>query len=182
MAIDGWLIERLVAKEHEAYNEFYLQTVDMFYRFVVSRYILSSQETEDIVSDFYVKFWKVVDRYDDTYAFETYMRTVFRNWIKDYFKKQKLSNLPKDYDAQDPNFDEEWFLTGLENQYLMKDITDAMQQLDERSYEILFLKFMEEKTYEEISIYLGTAQDAVRQRISRSLKKLKSFLGEDTKK
>lgn len=181
MAIEKALIKKLVKKDHEAYNDFYLQTVDMFYRFVISRYILSTQEIEDIVSDFYMKFWRVVEKYDETYAFETYMWTVFRNWIKDYFKKQKLWSFPENFDAQDPDEDEQILLDGLQNNYLMEDISNAMQKLDERSYEIIFLKFIEEKTYEEISMLLWVAQDAVRQRISRSLKKLKTLLVNDFK-
>ena len=182
MAIEKGLIKKLVNKDHEAYNDFYLQTVDMFYRFVVSRYILSHEEIEDIVSDFYMKFWKVVEKYDDTYAFETYMRTVFRNWIKDYFKKQKLWSLPEYFDVQDPDEDEEMLLESMQNSYLMEEISTAMKSLDERSYEIIFLRFIEEKTYEEISLLLWVAQDAVRQRISRALKKLKVLLWEDIKK
>jgi len=163
-------------KDHEAFNTFYLETVDMFYRFVVSRYILTWSDIEDILSTFYMKFWQVVDRYNDEYAFETYMRTVFRNTVKDRFKKQKLWILPETYEIQDPDEDEESILESIDQDFLMDDILWAMGQLDDLSYEIVFLRFIEDKTYEEISILLDISQDAVRQRISRSLKKLKAFL------
>ena len=106
MPIDKELIEQLVRKDHDAYNTFYLETVDMFYRYVASRYVLSSAAIEDIVSAFYVKFWRVVERYDDAYAFETYMWTVFRNMLKDYFKKQRLQILPDTRDGADEEWDE----------------------------------------------------------------------------
>jgi RNA polymerase sigma-70 factor (ECF subfamily) len=148
----------------------------MFYRFVVSRYVLSWADIEDILSTFYMKFWKVVDRYNDEYAFDTYMWTVFRNTVKDWFKKQKLWVLPETYEIQDPDEDEESILDGIDQDFMMEDILWAMADLDELSYEIVFLRFIEDKTYEEISWLLNISQDAVRQRISRSLKKLKGSL------
>ncbi len=151
MPIDKELIEQLVRKDHDAYNTFYLETVDMFYRYVASRYVLSSAAIEDIVSAFYVKFWRVVERYDDAYAFETYMWTVFRNMLKDYFKKQRLQILPDTRDGADEEWDEASLLGNVEDSFRMEDITEAMQQLDELSYQILFLRYIEDAAYEDIA-------------------------------
>ena len=51
-----------------------------------------------------------------------------------------------------------------------------MQQLDSLSREIVFLRFIEDKTYSEIEEQLLISQDTIRQRISRALKKLKDIL------
>jgi RNA polymerase sigma factor (sigma-70 family) len=48
--------------------------------------------------------------------------------------------------------------------------------LDELSKEIVFLRFIEDKSYTEIEEQLEISQDAIRQRISRALKKLKDLL------
>jgi RNA polymerase sigma factor (sigma-70 family) len=48
-----------------------------------------------------------------------------------------------------------------------------MIELDEMNKEIISLKFIEDKSYEEISEILWISQDLVRQRCSRALKALK---------
>ena len=48
-----------------------------------------------------------------------------------------------------------------------------MYELDEMSKEIISLKFIEDKSYAEISTILWISQDLVRQRCSRALKALK---------
>lgn len=55
----------------------------------------------------------------------------------------------------------------LEKEYQMEKIQQALTQLDGHFQEVLFFKFIEEKSYEEIAQILIIAQDAVRQRVSR---------------
>ena len=176
MKIEKVLISQMMKKDHQAYNTFYLQTVDMFYRYLMWRYVLRWEDAEDVLSDFYMKFWRVVERYDDTYAFETYMRTVFRNIVKDYFKKWSIAWLSADEDEiVDDTHSETTLLTLLEQDYQLSSIQEAMKHIDEYSYDIIYLKFIEEKSYEEISLLFWLSQDAVRQRISRTLKKIKAL-------
>jgi DNA-directed RNA polymerase specialized sigma subunit len=53
-----------------------------------------------------------------------------------------------------------------------------MKQLDDTSRDIIYFKFIEEKTNEEIAWVTGIANDAIRQRISRAIKYLKQLLEE----
>jgi RNA polymerase sigma factor (sigma-70 family) len=51
-----------------------------------------------------------------------------------------------------------------------------MHGLDAVGGEIIFLKFIEGKSSEEISRLLWISQEAVRQRVSRALRRLKELL------
>jgi DNA-directed RNA polymerase specialized sigma24 family protein len=84
---DKEFIEKLVKQDQRAFNEFYLKTVDMFFRYIQSNFYLSKADSEDIVSDFYVKWWVVVKKYDFKQSFSAFMWTVFKNLLKDNFKK-----------------------------------------------------------------------------------------------
>ena len=53
-----------------------------------------------------------------------------------------------------------------------------MKQLDDMSKDIVYFKFIEEKSNEEISAITGIANDTIRQRISRAIKFLKQLLEE----
>jgi RNA polymerase sigma factor (sigma-70 family) len=67
----------------------------------------------------------------------------------------------------------------LESDFKINQIEDAMKKLDQESREIIYLKFIEEKDNIEIVEILGISNENVRQKISRSLKKLKSLLDTD---
>jgi DNA-directed RNA polymerase specialized sigma subunit len=53
-----------------------------------------------------------------------------------------------------------------------------MKKLDDVSKDIIYFKFIEEKTNEEIVAITWIAHDAIRQRISRAIKFLKQLLEE----
>lgn len=55
-----------------------------------------------------------------------------------------------------------------------------MKQLDIESRELIYLKFIEEKENMEIAEILQISNENVRQKLSRSLKKLKSLLINET--
>jgi DNA-directed RNA polymerase specialized sigma24 family protein len=69
MQFDTLLIERLLQHDDLAFATFYEQTVDVFFRYVMTHYSLSEAECHDILSDVYLKIWDNVDKYNETYTF-----------------------------------------------------------------------------------------------------------------
>ena len=88
MKIDASFVARLQKRDKAAFAQLYKQTVDQLYRYMAGRYSIPKQEMLDIISDFYVKLWRVLDKYDNRYKFETFFWTVFKNLLKDSFKKK----------------------------------------------------------------------------------------------
>jgi DNA-directed RNA polymerase specialized sigma24 family protein len=62
-------IQKLKAQDPNAFNEFYLQTVDMFFRYINANYFLPKEDAEDIISDFYVKFRDAIKKFDEKLSF-----------------------------------------------------------------------------------------------------------------
>jgi RNA polymerase sigma-70 factor (ECF subfamily) len=67
----------------------------------------------------------------------------------------------------------------LETDFQFEKIGEAMKNLDTESREIVYLKFIEEKNNKEISDILNISNDNVRQKVSRSIKKLRTLLDTD---
>ena len=164
----------LIQQDAWAFNTFYLKTVDIFFRYLQSSYFLSQQDCEDIIADFYVKFRNAVAKYDINQPFSAYVWTIFKNTLKDAFKKNK--DLP--FSLLDSD-DEEDYEAVLQQDFELEQIQSAMQELDALSREILFLKYIEHKSNTEIEDTLMISQDLIRQRISRALKKLRALLNPD---
>jgi DNA-directed RNA polymerase specialized sigma24 family protein len=66
---DQELIKKLKQQDHTAFNTFYLETVDIFSRYIEANYFINKQDADDLIADFYVKFWEVIKRYDENQSF-----------------------------------------------------------------------------------------------------------------
>lgn len=177
-------IKKLKEQDQNAFNQFYLQTVDMFFRYINSNYFIPKPDAEDIISDFYVKFWEAIKSYDENQSFTAYFRTIFKNTIKDFFKKNsdtpftELQNDEEWEQFEDTLIDDIDLTKLLENDFKFEHIQKAMQKLEDTSKDMIYFRFIEEKTNEEISILTWLSNEVVRQRLSRAIKQLKKLLHE----
>ena len=175
MTLPQSLIERCIKHDRHAFGQLYQQTADQVYRYIAWRYSLSKADIQDLVGDFYMKLWRVLDRYDSSYKFESFFWTVLKNMLKDYFKKKKEefnSDTVEDYESTDPD----QILKTLQKKYEIGAIKNAMEQLDDTSYQIIMMRYVEQREYDEISRTVNLDEPAVRKRLSRALSKIKELL------
>ena len=176
--------ELLVQQDEEAFNKFYLETVDIFFRYLKSNYFIDDDDMQDIIADFYIKCRNWFPSFDINQNFSGWVRSIFKNTLKDFWKKKwetAFSEIDPENDIsfEDSLEDEEDFTEILDNEYTLEQIRSAILELDEMSKEVISLKFVEEKSYSEISNILWISQDLVRQRCSRAIKALKIKLWQD---
>lgn len=176
------LIRKLKQQDHNAFNRFYLETVDMLFRYIQANYFLSPEDAQDIISDFYVKFWESVKNFRENESFSGYFWTIFKNLLKDYFKKNsdtpftELENDEDNISFEETLMDDSDLKETLDQQFKFEHIQAAMKELDDMSKDIIYWKFIEERSNEEIQILLSISNDNVRQRLSRAVKLLKEIL------
>lgn len=169
-------VTRLTKRDKQAFEMFFSETSNMFYRYLQWRYYFSKTEIEDLLSDFYVKIRKVIEQYDPQYKFESFMWTVFKNLVKDSFKKSSASYVTNMEEVERSEPDD--LLDMMQWDFQLSSIKQAMNHLDDLSYDIIIMRYVESKTYEEIAIVCDMAEDAIRKRLSRALRKIKDILGE----
>jgi RNA polymerase sigma factor (sigma-70 family) len=133
---------------------------------------------QDIISDFYIKCWNWFPNFDINQNFSGWIRSIFKNTLKDFWKKKwetAFSEVDPENEIpfEDSLEDDEDFTEILNNEYTFDQIRLAILELDEASKEVISLKYIEDKSYWEISGILWISQDLVRQRCSRALKALK---------
>ncbi len=174
----------LVQQDEEAFNKFYMETVDIFFRYLKSNYFIDEDDMQDIIADFYIKCWNWFPTFDLNQNFSGWVWSVFKNTLKDFWKKKWETafseiDLDSEITFEDSLEDEEDFTQILDNEYTFEQIQQAMYDLDETSKEIISLKYIEEKSYWDIAWILWITQDLVRQRCSRALKALKIKLWQE---
>ncbi|MCF7835492.1 sigma-70 family RNA polymerase sigma factor [Candidatus Gracilibacteria bacterium] len=178
---DEKFIKELKKQDHNAFNTFYIKTVDVFFRYINSNYFFPKGDSEDIISNFYVKMWEAIKKYDNKISLNAYVWTILKNTIKDHLKKKKdvsFSVLDNDNSISfQDNLESEEDLTWLiENNFRFDQIEEAIKQLDDDSRDVIYFRFIEEKSNEEIEKILGISQENIRQKFSRAIKFLKSLL------
>lgn len=175
-------ISEIVNKNKNSFNEFYDKTINIFFRYIKSNYFINDHDANDLIADFYLKVWNWLSTYKSFYNFEAWVWTIFKNTLKDYFKKSKeisfssIDSYETWFNFEEDLVSDENVLELLNTEFEYKTIYNAIQNLDEAFKEVLFLKFIEEKTNKEISKLLKITEELVRQRTSRALKKLKELL------
>lgn len=181
-AFDPDNIKKLKQQDQNAFNQFYLQTVDMFFRYINANYFISKQDAEDIISDFYVKFREGIKSYKEDGCFNAYFRTIFKNTLKDFFKKNSdtpFTDLQYTDDSEqfEETLEDNIDLTSLlEDDFKFDHIQQAIKKLDDISKDMIYFKFIEEKSNEEIVVLTWLSNEVVRQRLSRAIKQLKKLL------
>ena len=168
----------LTQQDEESFNKFYLETVDIFFRYLKANYFIKEDDIQDIITDFYIKCWNWFPNFDLNQNFSGWVWSIFKNTLKDFRKKKwetAFSEIDSENDVpfEDSLEDEEDYTKILDNEYTFDQIQKAIIELDEVSKEVISLKFIEEKSYKEISEILWISQDLVRQKCSRALKALK---------
>ena len=61
------------------------------------------------------------------------------------------------------------------------ELDGALASLRESDRKAILLRFYEHKTFDEIAVILGTAEEAARKRVSRAVEKLRGYFGVNTR-
>ena len=131
---------------------------------------LGHDDVQDLLQEVFIKIYQKLNEYDEVLKFSSWAYRIAHNHIIDYFRKANArpqSNSLEDY---------EWeklisASTGIERDIMNKDcvkkIKKCMDELPMKYREVLILRFMEEKEYEEIMDILKKPKGSVATLISR---------------
>jgi len=187
--IDNVLIDTVLKKKHWAFTIFYNEIVDHFFSYLKSNFYLSNFEINDIISATFVKIWNKLDTFDNgKWEFVSWCWTILRNTTKDYFKKKKdfgfsdfeyLTDTDEKISLEEKLYDEQNLLEEINIDFQLSTIKNAIWELTYFEREILYLRFTEQKSLNEISQITWLSNSNVRVKLHRSIKKLKEMLKDD---
>lgn len=152
-----------------AYDEY----ADSLYRFIYYKVYQNKELAEELLQDTFFKVWRAVQRKGGMVAEpQAFMYKTARNLIIDHVRKKKvrLESLEEAMEefADDVNIGEV-----LDIQIDVGRLQDIMKKLPDQYIEVLQLRFMEEKTIEEITTLLDSSKNAVSVKIHRAVAALK---------
>jgi RNA polymerase sigma-70 factor (ECF subfamily) len=158
------------------------------------RFTGSSDQAEDLTQEVFIKVYRSLSSYDlDRGAFPTWLTTLTRNLLVDYFRKSKLQRMSDSLDAV-PDGEE-----GLapaqqladegpapDTQVLAQEkqrmVQQALQKLSPELREAVILRDLQDMDYRDIAAVLKVPEGTVKSRINRGRTELARLLSRTYKR
>ena len=165
MKTDEQLMQIYTEGDLSAFEELYKRYKNRVYGFLAKKITNSSQQ-DDVFQLVFMKLHQKKHLYNTEYSFSPWFFTLINNTIIDHYRKNKRNHDEIDLD----NYDEE---VKHINNYDLEEINNL--GLDEKQYQLLYLKFVEGHGYKELEKEFNTSASALRKRVSRLLKSLRDL-------
>ncbi len=164
-------------------DEVFLQHYDELKHKVFSyfyyRLNYDTQLAEDLTSDTFCKAFAKKNHYDSDFAFSTWIFTIARNHLTDYFRKNKQKEIDLLDDAVEDLAEDEtelFWKKSIDQKIFKNKFQEALLHLNETQKDVILLKYLEDRTNQEVAEILDLTVANVRQNHCRGIKKLKPLL------
>jgi len=144
---------------------------DEMFRFA-KRFVMSSDEAEDVVQDLMIKFWQKKDELEQFGNFKSYALKSVRNECLNRLKHHDVKLGFADMQLHRSE------LYSMEVNNLKEQIIGFINQLPEKQKAVIHLKDVEEYEVSEISAMLEMEENAVRVNLMRARQKVKEQISQ----
>jgi RNA polymerase sigma factor (sigma-70 family) len=150
----------------EAFSMLYKRHSSKIYGYVRSK-IRTDEKARDIFQEIYIKIHRSKNLYNKMFPVLPWFFTIARSVLIDEVRKEQTVKL-----VPQETID----VAGNEEARPSFDISPGLNALPESQRAAVHLRYIDEKTFEEIADHLETSPDNVRQLVSRGVKKLRQIL------
>lgn len=147
------------------------------------RMVRNEADAEDLAQEVFVRTFNVLDRYNPSYPFSSWLYRITSNLCIDFIRKQKKGHVSIDEPISGDDSDMPRQLPSnrgdpgreLETKEMMTVLEEALATLPEHYRIMVILRHQEQLSYEEIADNLGIPLGTVKARIHRARNLIRSF-------
>jgi len=159
------LLNRVRCGDECAFEELYEMYKVPAVRFCNS-IIKDIEESENLIQEVFIKVWDKKDRINPELNFNSYLFTIIRNRVYDYFKEVKKSDFVKERYWQ--NIVEiQQTESDLKEERILQ-VSEAIKGLTEKRKAIIKLNYEEGKSYEEIASIMKISKNTVKNQLVKA--------------
>jgi len=181
--------DKLVSAAVEGDESAYAKLVEKYQKplfFHIAKMVKDKNHIEDLVQEAFMKAFGNLKSYNTEYAFSTWLYRIATNHSIDYLRKRKLQTLSIDEPVKTKEGELEIELPddsthsdrGIIRKQRKKIINKSIQDLPEKYRQVIEMRHMEEKSYQEISEILDLPLGTVKAHIFRAREMLYKALKE----
>lgn len=179
---DRVLVERCLKGEERAFEELLNKYKNSVYS-ICYRMVRNHTDAEDLAQDVFIRTFSVLDRYDPSYPFSSWLFRITSNLCIDFLRKAKGGMVSLDQPIDGPEGSIQRQLPAdvvkpdrqMENKEMMAALEEAISTLPEHYRVIVILRHQEQMSYEEIADDLGIPLGTVKARIHRARNMIKEY-------
>ena len=156
-----------------AFKVLYSRHSGKIYGFLKAR-LKSEEQVRDVFQEVFIKIHRTKDLYKNDLPLLPWIFTITRTTLIDYLRKEKNHQGHAELNLEvmmAPEMSSEKLVGA-------PQLRTLLDQLPAASQEVLKMRYIDEKTFQEIATHLDTSSENVRQMVSRGIKKLKTLIGE----
>ena len=129
-------------------------------------------DAEDLAADVFEKVYRKIGDYDEGKAsVSTWIFTITRNTVIDYFRRTRPTEEPDENLASDDEVDE-----GLLSQETLSELAGALRKLPQELQDIIVLMYYDGKPMTEIAMMMRLSYGAVKLRHQKALMLLRQYM------
>jgi RNA polymerase sigma-70 factor (ECF subfamily) len=178
---DADLVE-LAKKDPESFGVLMEKYQEPLFHYIRRIGQLSKEDTEDLLQEVFIKIYQKLNEYDEVLKFSSWAYRIAHNHVIDYFRKTNVrpqTNALDEYEWEKIIHASIPIEKDLMNKDCVEKIKNCIQNLPINYREVLVLRFIEEKEYEEIMDILKKPKGTVATLISRGKDLLRKKMKEE---
>jgi RNA polymerase sigma-70 factor (ECF subfamily) len=172
---DSLLIQQALTGDQKAFRKLRLKYYTPIFK-LISRMIRSREEVEDLTQEAFIKAFTSLASFNEEYSFSTWLYKIATNNAIDYVRKRKLQtfSINKPIESEESDYSFELQDTEPEpDQELIaiqrkKMLDDAMESLPGKYRQVILMRHVDEKEYQEIAKTLKLPLGTVKAHIFRA--------------
>ena len=173
------LAESIKSGNEEAFRQFFDIYFPKVYRFLLAM-LRSSDDAEDVTSIAFIYVWDNREKLRDSEQLVAWLYQIARHRALDYIRKNKSSRTLSLEGFEEFLPDGKSSLDVLTDHYYTSQYVEGLlSKLSESERAVVYLRFGEGLSFNEIAQRLGMASIAVRVRMHRIIKKLQKRIDDD---
>lgn len=175
----------MVLKDKNIFAEIIARWEEKLGNFVRRRTRVSGEDVEDLLQNVFIKVYLNLNAFDQSLKFSSWIYRICYNEIVSDYRKKKIREhfnfedleLNDDTKISELLGDNTNILNTVHNEVEVGKIKAAINNLDDKYKEVITMRFLEEKEYEEISDILQVPVGTVSTLIYRARKELIKLYG-----
>lgn len=171
-------IVRMALKDMEYFGCLVLKYEERLLGYIHNISQSDREEAADILQEAFIKIWKNLNAFDSKLKLESWIFRIVHNETISYWRKKTSFSKNNVVTIDETEIQKVFIDAGDEESSSIspeKLIEDILPLLKQEYREVLVLKFLEEKSYEEISDILKIPEGTVATRINRAKKSFKEL-------
>lgn len=175
-------VVKLTLDNQELYGEIVRRYHDKLLRYIKSLGCRNSDDAEDVLQEVFIKAYRNLNDYDLSLKLSSWLYRIAHNQTVSFFRKVNVRPQPlareEDLILLESIQADINLSADLDREYLTDGLAKVLGKLDEKYRRVLVLKYLEEKSYEEISDILQKPLGTVATLLNRAKLRLKKELAQ----